>query len=182
MPNCHGAGGLAGQYYFGARTGGTNIIEGLIEVSLGLWSAKSIANFFVAFPSAIIGAMMFLAGIELAKFAKDLRGTQFLTMGVTTAVSLTTNMVIGFAAGALAYYLCTRFWGYSVNSASLCFLLPRVQPQINYGPNPENDGAIGNPATMGIVSQGRDLASPPGSRKRRRIHLLLVAFDGTPEV
>lgn len=111
MPMCHGAGGLAGQYYFGARTGGTNTIEGLIEVSLGLWFAKSIANPFVAFPSAIIGAMMFLVGIELAKFAKDLRGAQFLTMGVTTAVSLTTNMAIGFAAGALAYYLCTRFWG-----------------------------------------------------------------------
>jgi len=27
MPTCHGAGGLAGQYYFGARTGGTNIID-----------------------------------------------------------------------------------------------------------------------------------------------------------
>jgi hypothetical protein len=29
MPLCHGAGGLAGQYYFGARTGGAKIIEGL---------------------------------------------------------------------------------------------------------------------------------------------------------
>ena len=44
MPLCHGAGGLAGQYYFGARTGGTNIIEGLIELSLGLFLGKSIAN------------------------------------------------------------------------------------------------------------------------------------------
>ena len=40
MPLCHGAGGLAGQYYFGARTGGTNIIEGLIEISLGLLLAS----------------------------------------------------------------------------------------------------------------------------------------------
>ena len=30
MPMCHGAGGLAGQYYFGARTGGASILEGLI--------------------------------------------------------------------------------------------------------------------------------------------------------
>jgi len=37
MPTCHGAGGLAGQYYFGARTGGTNIIEGLIEIAMGLF-------------------------------------------------------------------------------------------------------------------------------------------------
>ena len=32
MPMCHGSGGLAGQYYFGARTGGTNLLEGLIEI------------------------------------------------------------------------------------------------------------------------------------------------------
>jgi predicted benzoate:H+ symporter BenE len=110
MPMCHGAGGLAGQYYFGARTGGTNIIEGLIEINLGLWFSQSIANLFVAFPSAIIGAMMFLVGVELAKFVRDLRRSELLTMGVTTAVSLATNMAIGFAAGAAAYYLCRRFW------------------------------------------------------------------------
>jgi hypothetical protein len=40
MPLCHGAGGLAGQYYFGARTGGTNIVEGLIEISLVLCQAS----------------------------------------------------------------------------------------------------------------------------------------------
>lgn len=37
MPLCHGAGGLAGQYYDGARTGGTNILEGTIEILLGLF-------------------------------------------------------------------------------------------------------------------------------------------------
>jgi len=42
MPMCHGAGGLAGQYYFGARTGGTSILEGLIEVFIGLFLSKSI--------------------------------------------------------------------------------------------------------------------------------------------
>lgn len=110
MPMCHGAGGLAGQYYFGARTGGTNIIEGLIEISLGLWFSKSIANLFIAFPSSIIGAMMLLVGIELAKFAADLREREFLIMGVTTAVSLASNMAIGFATGVGAYYLCRRFW------------------------------------------------------------------------
>ena len=44
MPMCHGAGGLAGQYYFGARTGGTPILEGLIEVAIGLFLSRSIAN------------------------------------------------------------------------------------------------------------------------------------------
>ncbi len=72
MPLCHGAGGLAGQYYFGARTGGTNIIEGLIEIAMGLCLAGSIAGLFSVFPVAIIGAMMFLVGVELVKFAKGI--------------------------------------------------------------------------------------------------------------
>jgi len=106
MPMCHGAGGLAGQYYFGARTGGTNIIEGLIEVSMGLFLASSIAGIFTFFPTAIIGAMMFLVGIELTKFAKDVRADkELIPMSITVIVSLTTNMAYGFLAGLAAHYL-----------------------------------------------------------------------------
>jgi MFS superfamily sulfate permease-like transporter len=110
MPLCHGAGGLAGQYYFGARTGGTNIIEGLIEISMGLFLAASIAGLFAAFPTAIIGAMMLLVGAELVKFAKDTRLTMDLVpMAATIIVSLATNMAFGFITGLLIYRLIKFF-------------------------------------------------------------------------
>lgn len=106
MPMCHGAGGLAGQYYFGARTGGTNIIEGVIEISLGLFLATSVAGLLIAFPSAIIGAMMFLVGIELTNFARNIRPNKDLApMGVTVVVSLMTNMAYGFLAGLAVYHI-----------------------------------------------------------------------------
>ena len=109
MPMCHGAGGLAGQYYFGARTGGTNIIEGVIEVSLGLFLASSVAGLFAVFPTAIIGAMMFLVGVELTKFAKNIRPNKdLIPMGATVIISLLSNMALGFVAGLLVYHL-TRF-------------------------------------------------------------------------
>ena len=109
MPMCHGAGGLAGQYFFGARTGGTNIIEGVIEISLGLFFASCVAGLFAVFPSAIIGAMMFLVGLELVKFARNIRPNKdLLPAGVTVAVSLLTNMAVGFAAGMAVYHV-TRF-------------------------------------------------------------------------
>jgi hypothetical protein len=109
MPMCHGAGGLAGQYYFGARTGGTNIIEGIIEVSLGLFFASSVAGLLVAFPTAIIGAMMFLVGIELTKFVKNIRPNKDLApMGATIVVALLTNMALGFVVGLGVYHL-TRY-------------------------------------------------------------------------
>ncbi len=106
MPMCHGAGGLAGQYYFGARTGGAKIIEGLIEIFIGLFFAASISGIFTVFPVAIIGAMMFLVGVELAKFAKDIRLREELTpMAATLLVSLATNMAYGFLAGLAVHYL-----------------------------------------------------------------------------
>ena len=109
MPMCHGAGGLAGQYYFGARTGGTNIIEGVIEISLGLFFASSVAGVFAVFPPAIIGAMMFLVGVELAKFAQKIRPNKdLIPLGATLVVSLATNMALGFLAGLAIYHL-TRF-------------------------------------------------------------------------
>jgi MFS superfamily sulfate permease-like transporter len=109
MPMCHGAGGLAGQYYFGARTGGTNIIEGAIEISLGLFLASSVAGLFAVFPKAIIGAMMFLVGVELTKFVKKVRPSKdLLPMGATIIVSLLSNMAVGFLVGLAVYHL-TRF-------------------------------------------------------------------------
>jgi len=105
MPMCHGAGGLAGQYYFGARTGGTNIIEGVIEVSLGLFFAASVAGMFMVFPTAIIGAMMLLVGIELTRFARNIRVNKDLApLGATVIVSLITNMAIGFLVGLAVYH------------------------------------------------------------------------------
>ncbi|MEW6379580.1 MAG: putative sulfate/molybdate transporter [bacterium] len=106
MPLCHGAGGLAGQYYFGARTGGTNIIEGLIEISLGVFLAGNIAAIFTSFPMAIVGAMMLMVGIGLMKFARDLRPNRDLVpVAATMAGTIVLNMAAGFAAGLLVHYL-----------------------------------------------------------------------------
>ncbi len=110
MPMCHGAGGLAGQYYFGARTGGTNIIEGLIEISLGLFLASSIANLFALFPQSIIGAMMLLVGIELTKFAKNIRLRETPILALTVGVSLLANMAIGFIVAVGVYHILKK-WG-----------------------------------------------------------------------
>lgn len=109
MPMCHGAGGLAGQYYFGARTGGTNIIEGLIEISLGLFLSSSVAALFGSFPKAVTGAMLILVSLELMKFSKDVRGKRdTLSLVMTIVVSIATNMAFGFLAGIATHRLLQR--------------------------------------------------------------------------
>ncbi len=110
MSMCHGAGGLAGQYYFGARTGGTNIIEGIIEISLGLFLAGSIATLFSLFPKSIIGAMMLLVGIQLTTFVRDIKRGEIPIIAVIVALSLLTNMAIGFVIAMVIYHVLRR-WG-----------------------------------------------------------------------
>ena len=111
MPMCHGAGGLAGQYYFGARTGGASILEGLIEVGMGLLLADSLLGLFRIFPQAILGAMMVLVAWQLARPVARLRGKPLglaLFTGILAAVS---NMAIGALAGTVVYHLWQHLSG-----------------------------------------------------------------------
>lgn len=104
MPMCHGAGGLVGQYFYGARTAGTNLIEGALEVTLGLFFAGSIAGLFAAFPQAILGAMMFMVAVELVKFVRHVRSVPDIAVAaVTVGVALLSNMAFGFLAGVAVH-------------------------------------------------------------------------------
>jgi len=110
MPMCHGAGGYVSQWYFGARTGGANLMEGTLELCLGLFFSGSIVTLFTAFPQSIIGAMLIMVGIEFVKFIFDLKKTEVFLMALTAGLALLTNMAVGFIAAILVYYGLRR-WG-----------------------------------------------------------------------
>ena len=106
MPLCHGAGGLAGKHYYGARTGGANIIEGFAQICMGLFFSVSIVGLFTLFPMAIVGGMMFLVGVELTRPTwKSKIDIELIPMITTILVALITNMALGFLAGLLVHYL-----------------------------------------------------------------------------
>lgn len=105
MPVCHGAGGLAGQHYFGARTGGTPIIEGVIEVAIGLFLSQSIAEVLAGFPMPLIAGMMLLVSVELARPVIKLRGWDLGLAAGTAALCVVTNMAVGFIGGLAAAHL-----------------------------------------------------------------------------
>ncbi|MFQ6115961.1 MAG: putative sulfate/molybdate transporter [bacterium] len=67
VPMCHGAGGFASQYFFGARTGGAMLMEGIVEIFLAFFLAESIVTVFSRFPQSIIGVMLFFASLELGR-------------------------------------------------------------------------------------------------------------------
>lgn len=72
MPICHGSGGLAGQYRFGARSGASIIILGSVKVLLGLFAGEAIVPLLARFPKSLLGIMVLAAGVELAKVGQSL--------------------------------------------------------------------------------------------------------------
>ncbi|KAK7972970.1 hypothetical protein PG996_007192 [Apiospora saccharicola] len=72
MPVCHGAGGLAAQYRFGARSGASIIMLGLLKIVLGLVFGETLFDLLGAFPHSLLGIMVVAAGLELAKVGQSL--------------------------------------------------------------------------------------------------------------
>lgn len=72
MPVCHGSGGLAAQYRFGARSGASIIILGLAKIILGLLFGETIVGLLRHYPKSLLGIMVFAAGLELAKVGSSL--------------------------------------------------------------------------------------------------------------
>jgi len=66
MPNCHGAGGLAGQYKFGARHGAAVVFLGVNKILLAILVGGHLLPWLDAIPAAILGVMLVVSGNELA--------------------------------------------------------------------------------------------------------------------
>ncbi|EPS62634.1 hypothetical protein M569_12156, partial [Genlisea aurea] len=107
MPVCHGAGGLAGQYRFGARSGLSVVFLGLGKLILGLVIGNSFAKILASFPVGILGVLLLFAGIELAMAARDMNTKEdSFVMLVCAAVSMTgSGAALGFACGIILYLL-----------------------------------------------------------------------------
>ena len=109
IPMCHGAGGMAGHVAFGARTGGSTVILGVVLLMIALFLSASIQTLLSIFPSAVLGVILFLTGAQLAlgscDFSKD-KGERFITL--ITAAFCIWNVGIGFLVGMVSTYLNKR--------------------------------------------------------------------------
>lgn len=72
MPVCHGAGGLAAQHRFGARSGASIILLGALKLFLGLFLGSTLLDLLGSFPRSILGIMVAAAGLELARVGQSL--------------------------------------------------------------------------------------------------------------
>ncbi|XP_007023980.2 PREDICTED: molybdate transporter 2 [Theobroma cacao] len=107
MPVCHGAGGLAGQYRFGARSGWSVVFLGIGKLVIGLVFGNSFVRILSQFPIGILGVLLLFAGIELAMASRDMNSKEeSFVMLVCAAVSLTgSSAALGFVCGILLFLL-----------------------------------------------------------------------------
>lgn len=110
MPVCHGAGGLAAHYRFGARTGGSNVIIGIIFVIIALFFGKIGIGILSVIPNAVLGILLLFAGLELALLIRDIDERRELFVALVIAgISLATkNMGIAFASGIIVDWVIRK--------------------------------------------------------------------------
>lgn len=140
MPVCHGSGGLAAQYRFGARSGSSVIFLGALKLIIGIFFGESLVGLLKQFPSSLLGIMVIAAGLELVSVgeslntsgARDIGKPASVLMGESaeeispmpseddrkrrwTIMMVTVGLLVGFkndAIGFLAGMLC--HWAYKV--------------------------------------------------------------------
>jgi MFS superfamily sulfate permease-like transporter len=107
MPMCHGAGGLQAQYRFGARTGLAPIIFGVVVLALGVGFADHAAALFAIIPIGAVGALLILAGTDLAVSRRlfDGKPSCWPVIGATALVTLTINPALGLMLGWIAEFI-----------------------------------------------------------------------------
>lgn len=100
FPMCHGAGGLAAQYRFGARTGGANIAAGAIFIIFALFFTTP--TLLQAIPAGIFGGLLIFVALELGRHAA--KTDSWLVTGVIAVLTPVAGITIAFIAGlALAW-------------------------------------------------------------------------------
>lgn len=115
MPMCHGAGGLAGQYRFGARTNGSILFLGSAKMLLAVLFGASFMTLCRAFPASVLGVMLAFSGMELALVTRDQTERtdafiMFLTAGTCLGLD---HIALGFGLGFVLAW-CLRLFQFKM--------------------------------------------------------------------
>ena len=106
MPLCHGAGGLAAHYRFGARTAGSNLMIGLIFILLVVFFGSRMLSIFYLMPMSILGVLLLFTGSQLALTVIDLKARKDLFVAlVILGITLASNLAVGFVSGIVMAYI-----------------------------------------------------------------------------
>jgi len=104
LPMCHGSGGVAAHYKFGARTLIAPVMLGTLFIFMGLFLGDGGLELLRILPAAVLGCLLFYSGIELIGTFKDAKKEELNVVLLVAAISIAVNPAIGFILGVLVYY------------------------------------------------------------------------------
>lgn len=104
LPMCHGAGGLAAHYRFGARSGTAPLVLGLGLLVVALLPGNTGLAMIAAIPAAGLGALLLTAAGELALTRRvfDSRPSCWPVIATTACVTVLADPFWGLLAGSLS--------------------------------------------------------------------------------
>jgi hypothetical protein len=102
LPMCHGSGGVAGKYAFGARTAGSNLILGVLFGVVAVVGVGVVA----AFPLSMLGVILAVIAVELCR--AGLETDDRILAGGIGVLGLVTNVGVAFVVGTGVYLLRGR--------------------------------------------------------------------------
>jgi SulP family sulfate permease len=105
MPMCHGAGGLAAHFRFGARTAGSNLLIGGFFILIALLCGPHLLAILYLLPLSVMGVLLLFAGSQLCLTLQDMKTRQDLfTACLVLGITLAANLAAGFVCGIVAHY------------------------------------------------------------------------------
>jgi hypothetical protein len=121
MPMCHGAGGLAAQYRFGARTGGSVVILGLVKMTLAVLFGSSLLLGLQQYPQSILGVLLAFGAWELARVCRDQTNRidifgMIATASACLAINMAGGFLLGWAIGALLRFFFPQAPSFVINN------------------------------------------------------------------
>jgi SulP family sulfate permease len=104
VPMCHGTGGLAAHYRFGARTGGAPLMIGALFVLMALAFGEVGFALLATIPNSVLGVLLVFAGLELCPLVRSLKGNEeyFVALLITGIALAVPNMAWAFGIGIAA--------------------------------------------------------------------------------
>ena len=94
LPMCHGSGGVAGKYAFGARTAGANLVLGAGYVAVAILGAGLVT----AYPVAVLGVILALVALQLGKTSVERADEYALVVGIGL-LGVLVNLGAAFVVG-----------------------------------------------------------------------------------
>lgn len=98
FPMCHGSGGIAGKYAFGARTAGSNLILGVGYILTAVLAVGLIA----AYPLAMLGMILVVIATQLGYTSLRQASEYWLVIGIAV-FGVIVNLGIALIVGIVAY-------------------------------------------------------------------------------